>query len=157
MNRLPSTSTSSAPSPRAMKSGSRPIARIARTGELTPPGSTSRARRYSSAECVSVSDAVTNPRSSVPRLPALELLGEVQQADLLELRRRVERRALMDARLLGDRVEHRVALLLGAAVGHREDRVRPVLVGGTLVAVGYPAHAGHTAADIEYLLGWYLP
>ncbi len=31
--------------PRSMKIGSRPIARIARTGELTPPGSTRRARR----------------------------------------------------------------------------------------------------------------
>jgi hypothetical protein len=32
------------PLPEAMKIGSRPIARIARTGELTPPGITRRAR-----------------------------------------------------------------------------------------------------------------
>src|SRR5438093_10232706 len=36
-----------APSPRRMKTGSsRPTARIARTGELTPPGMSSSARRY---------------------------------------------------------------------------------------------------------------
>ena len=42
--RLPSTSKSSAPLPSAMKSGPRPIERMARTGEFTPPGSTRRAR-----------------------------------------------------------------------------------------------------------------
>jgi hypothetical protein len=42
---LPSTSVISAPEARSMKIGSRPIARIARTGELTPPGSTCTARR----------------------------------------------------------------------------------------------------------------
>jgi hypothetical protein len=41
---LPSTSVISAPLARSMKIGSRPIARIARTGELTPPGSTWSAR-----------------------------------------------------------------------------------------------------------------
>src|SRR5438874_12699536 len=127
MKRLPSTSTSSAPSARAMKIGSRPIARIARTGELTPPGITSSARRYSSPERVSVSDAVTDGLSSVLALPALEVLGEVQEADLLELGRGVERRALLDARLGGHGVEHGVALLLGAPVRHREHRVGPVL------------------------------
>ncbi len=60
---LPSTSISSAPSPRATKIGSRPIARIARTGELTPPGISSSARLYSSAERVSVSDAVKRARA----------------------------------------------------------------------------------------------
>jgi hypothetical protein len=35
---LPSTSVISAPSARSTKIGSRPIERIARTGELTPPG-----------------------------------------------------------------------------------------------------------------------
>ena len=45
MYSLPSTSTSVEPSPRAMKIGSRPIARIARTGEFTPPGISSSARR----------------------------------------------------------------------------------------------------------------
>jgi len=33
-----STSNISPPAPRCMNSGSRPIARIARTGEFTPPG-----------------------------------------------------------------------------------------------------------------------
>src|SRR6202030_336288 len=127
MKRLPSTSISSAPSPRAMKIGSRPIARIARTGELTPPGINSTALLKSSPERVSVSDAVTIPRSGVPALPVLEVLGEVEQADLLELGRGVEGRALLDSGVLGDRVEHGVALLLGAAVRHREHRVRPVL------------------------------
>src|SRR5581483_8961063 len=126
MNRFPSTSISSAPSPRAMKIGSRPIARIARTGELTPPGIASSARRYSSADLVSVSAGVTGPRSGAPALPVLEVLREVQEPDLLELRRGVQRRAALDSGLGGDRVEHRVALLLGAAVRHREHRVGPV-------------------------------
>ena len=56
--------------------------------------------------------------------PGLEVLGEVQEADLLELGRAVERRAVLDLGVLaGDRVEDRVALLLGAPVGHGEDRV----------------------------------
>ena len=50
MYSLPSTSKILDPSPRAMKIGSRPIDCIARTGELTPPGSTSSARSYSCAE-----------------------------------------------------------------------------------------------------------
>src|SRR3954467_7270889 len=111
-------STISAPSPRAMKIGSRPIARIARTGEVTPPGSTAWARS----------------NSSVLSFPALEVVGEVEEPDLLELGGRVQRGAVVDPRLGGDRVEDRVALLLRAAVGHREDAVRPVRVGRALVA-----------------------
>jgi hypothetical protein len=42
--RLPSTSTISAPLARSTKIGVRPIARIARTGELTPPGRRATAR-----------------------------------------------------------------------------------------------------------------
>src|ERR1017187_478002 len=111
-----------------MKIGSRPMARIARTGELTPPGITCRARLYSAAERVSV-NAVIGPAgealesatsSSVRALPLLEVLGEVEEADLLELRRGVQRRALMDPGLIGDRVEHRVALFLRAPVGDRK-------------------------------------
>src|SRR3954452_4816368 len=102
-----------------MKIGSRPIARMARTGEFTPPGSSARARS----------------NSSVLSFPALEVVGEVEEADLLELGRRVERRALVHAGVLGYRVEDGVALLLGAAVGHREDAVGPVGVGWALVAV----------------------
>src|SRR3954452_23231015 len=123
-------STISAPSPRAMKIGSRPIARIARTGEFTPPGRTAWARS----------------KSSVLSFPALELVGEVEKADLLELGRGVERRALLHAGVLGDRVEDGVALLLGAAVGHREDRVGPVLVGRPLVAVRDAAERRHPLA-----------
>ena len=44
MYSLPSTSNSFEPSPRATKMGSRPMARMARTGELTPPGISSHAR-----------------------------------------------------------------------------------------------------------------
>src|SRR5918912_1414646 len=116
-----------------MKIGSRPIARIARTGEFTPPGSSARARS----------------NSSVLSFPALELVGEVEEADLLELGRRVERRALVHAGVLGDRVEDRVALLLRAPVRHREDRVGPVRVGGPLVAVRDPAERGHALAVLE--------
>src|SRR3954462_13923067 len=137
----PSTSTSSAPAPLAMKIGSRPIERIARTGELTPPGSTARARS----------------NSGVLSFPALEVVGEVQEPDLLELGRRVERRAVIDAGLGGDRVEDRVALLLRAAVGHREDGVGPVRIGRPLVAVRDAAEGGHAPAVVELLAGGHLP
>src|SRR3954464_12136599 len=119
MYERPSTSTSSAPAPLATKMGSRPIERIARTGELTPPGSTAWARS----------------NSSVLSFPALELVGEVEEADLLELGGGVGARALAHARFLGERVEDGVALVLRAAVGHREDAVRPVGVRRPLVAV----------------------
>src|SRR5687767_7230763 len=113
-----------------MKIGSRPIARIARTGEFTPPGRYCTARSKSAADFVSRTE--TGTRVSGPAVlafPVLEVLGEVQEADLLELGGGVERRSLGDAELLADRVEDRVALLLGAPVGHGEDRVRPVGVG----------------------------
>src|SRR3954451_1273557 len=110
MYERPSTSTSSGPDPDAMKIGSRPIDRIARTGELTPPGSTRHARLY----------------SSVLSFPALEVVREVEEPDLLELGRRIQGRPFLDAGLDGDRVEHRVALLLRPPVRHREDRVGPV-------------------------------
>src|SRR3954453_4127322 len=124
-----------------MKIGSRPIARIARTGELTPPGSSAW--------------ALSN--SSVLSFPALEVVGEVEEADLLELGRRVERRALADPGVLGDGVEDRVALLLGAPVGHREDAVGPVGVGRTLVAVRDAAEGGHPLAVLELLALRHLP
>src|SRR3954463_3838517 len=137
----PSTSTSSAPAPLATKIGSRPIERIARTGEFTPPGSTARARS----------------NSPVLSFPALEVVGEVEEADLLELRRGVERRAVVDAGLRGDRVENRVALLLRAAVRHREHRVRPVGVRRALVAVRDAAEGGHALAVLELLALGYAP
>src|SRR3954466_8958528 len=137
----PSPSTSSAPAPLATKIGSRPIERIARTGELTPPGSTARARS----------------NSPVLSFPALELVGEVEEPDLLELGRRVERRAVLDAGLERDRVEDRVALLLGAAVRHREDGVGPVGVGGPLVAVRDAAEGRHPLAVVELLAGRHPP
>src|SRR3954454_9912982 len=133
MYALPSTSTSSAPDPLATKIGSRPIERMARTGEFTPPGSTARARL----------------NGSVLSFPALEVVGEVEEPDLLELRRGVERRAVVDPGLDRDRVEDRVAFLFRAAVGHREDRVGPVRVGRALVAVGDPAEGGHPLAVRE--------
>src|SRR6476660_3076313 len=101
-----------------MKIGSRPIWRIARTGELTPPGRTRRARSYSPSEL------------GMLGLPGGVFVGEVAQADLLVLGRGVEGGAAVgaDAAVLGDRVEDCVALLFGAAVGHREDAVGPVLI-----------------------------
>src|SRR5205814_8604171 len=134
-------STSSAPAPLSTKIGSRPIERIARTGEFTPPGSTARARS----------------NSPVLSFPALEVVGEVEEPDLLELGRRVERRAVVDLGLEGDRVEDRVALLLRAAVGHREDGVRPVGVGRALIAVRDPAERGHAPAVVELLAVRHLP
>src|SRR4051812_47429341 len=106
--------------------GSRPIARMARTGEFTPPGSTAAARRYSSADRVSLSEDGALTSGRVLRLPAAEVVGEVEHPHLLELRGGVEGRAVADARVRGDRVEHGVALLLGAPVGHGEHGVRPV-------------------------------
>src|SRR3954466_8805050 len=130
MYERPSTSTSSAPDPEATNTGSRPIERIARTGEFTPPGSTARARL----------------NSSVLSFPALEVVGAVEEADLLELGRRVERGAVVDAGLRRDRDEDRVALVLRAAVRHREDRVRPVRVRRPLVAVRDPTEGCHPLA-----------
>src|SRR5215212_7047836 len=132
-----------------MKIGSRPIARIARTGELTPPGRTRQVRAYSSAERAKLK---AGSDARVLTFPGLELVREVQEADLLELGRGVERRALLDRMRLGDRVEDRVALLLRAAVRHREDGVGPVRVRRPLVAVRDPAHGGHLATDLEDLL-----
>src|SRR5688572_211886 len=99
-------STSSAPWPRSTNSGSRPIARIARTGEFTPPGRYMSARAYCCAERRSRSEIVTRPSyAGVLLFPVLEVVGEVEEPDLLELRRGVERRALGDVELGGDRVE----------------------------------------------------
>src|SRR3954469_4117575 len=108
---------------------------MARTGEFTPPGRTARARAS----------------SPVLSFPALEVVGEVEEADLLELGRRVERRAFVDAGLRRDRVEDRVALLLRAAVRHREHRVGPVGVGRALVAVRDSAEGRHALAVLELL------
>src|SRR3954468_2094363 len=141
MYSLPSTSTSRDPWPLATKIGSRPIERMARTGEFTPPGSTARARL----------------NSSVLSFPALEVVGEVEEADLLELGRRVERRAVVDAGLRGDPVEDRVALVLRAAVRHREDRVGPVGVRRPLVAVRDAAERRHPLAVLELLALGHLP
>src|SRR3954469_2275420 len=131
----PSTTTSSGPDPEAMKIGSRPIERMALTGEFTPPGSTARARL----------------NSSVLSFPALEVVGEVEEADLLEFGRRVERGAVVDAGLGGDCVEDRVALLLRAPVRHREHAVWPVGVRGPLVAVRDAAERRHSLAVLELL------
>src|SRR5512146_360841 len=98
-----------------MKIGSRPICRIARTGEFTPPGNTRTARSYSS-------------ELRVFSFPPRVVGGEVTEADLLVLGRGIEGRAVLgtDSALGGNRVEDRVALLLGASMGHREDAVGPV-------------------------------
>src|SRR4051794_7373346 len=141
MYSLPSMSTSREPCPLATKIGSRPIERIARTGEFTPPGSTARARL----------------NGSVLSFPALEVVGEVEEPDLLELGRGVERRAGLDGGLRGDRVEDCVALLLRAAVRHREDRVGPVRVGRPLVAVRDAAEGRHPLPIRQLLALRYAP
>src|SRR3954471_1813143 len=82
-------------------------------------------------------------------LPRLEVVGEVEEPDLLELGRGVERRAVLDAAdLVADGVEDRVALLLGAPVGHREQLVRPIGVGRALVAVADATEGGHAATGL---------
>ena len=69
MYSLPSTSVTVEPLPDAMKIGSRPIERIARTGELTPPGMSSSARCVELVEravfiVAAVSAPVTRPACS---------------------------------------------------------------------------------------------
>src|ERR1017187_1781751 len=54
MYSLPSTSNRCEPSPRAMKMGCPPTLRNARTGEFTPPGIFSTARRNSSSDLVCI-------------------------------------------------------------------------------------------------------
>src|ERR1022692_3571538 len=54
MYSFPSTSNRCEPSPRAMKTGCPPTPRNARTGEFTPPGIFSTARRNSSSDFVCV-------------------------------------------------------------------------------------------------------
>src|SRR4051812_30468792 len=149
MYERPSTSTIEAPDPDAMNRGSRPIERMARTGEFTPPGNTARAR--------SNRGALRSACRAVLGFPALEVVREVQEPDLLELGRRVQRRAVLDARLEGDRVEDRVALVLRAAVGHGEDRVGPVGVSGPLVAVRDAAERRHPLAVRELLALGHTP
>ena len=61
-----STSQISGPAPPAMKIGSRPIERIARTGELTPPGRTFSARSYSSDDRVVSAVLLTRRRARAP-------------------------------------------------------------------------------------------
>src|SRR5207248_11115872 len=121
--------------------GSRPIARMALTGEFTPPGSTSTARRYSSAE--------RSSRGTLARVlgfPVLERVGEVEQPHLLVLGRRVQGGALVDPGVGRDRVEDGVALLLRAAVGHGGDGVGPARVGGARIAVRAAPDGGQSRA-----------
>src|SRR5213080_3905729 len=112
MNRFPSTSRSSGPLPLAMKSGSRPTAFIARTGLLTPPGMTRRARSKSSRDRASFKPS--RERASRMSCFPLGVVGrEVEQSNLLELRGGVEDRAVVltgpgDG---GNAVENRVAFL----------------------------------------------
>src|SRR5947207_194927 len=102
-----------APSPRRMKTGSsRPTARIARTGELTPPGMSSSARRYNSvrvprtrvpmpsfifpSEAMGVTPLAENAQHFSRKLePARELLRPVGDdevgAGALDRRQRLER------------------------------------------------------------------
>ena len=54
-----------------MNRGSRPIARIARTGELTPPGIARSARSNSAAERLSLRVAVTVARTILDALAQL--------------------------------------------------------------------------------------
>src|SRR3954453_11407747 len=143
MYERPSTSTSSAPDPDATNTGSRPIERIARTGEFTPPGRTAWAR--------SKRGVLRGSTRAVLSFPALEVVREVQEPDLLELGRRVQSRPIPHARLQRDRVEDRVALLLRATVRHREHRVGPVGVGRPLVAVRNPAERRHPLPVRELL------
>src|SRR4051794_3150868 len=113
-----------------MKIGSRPTARMARTGLFTPPGNTPTARSKSSCER-SWRNASPSTRSAISRLPGGIVGREIVKAHLLVLGRRVERRPVVAVQPADTRnaVEHRVAFLLRAAVRHREDTVGPVGVG----------------------------
>src|SRR5438067_3743117 len=63
MSRLPSTSTRYDPSPRAMKSGSPPTARKARTGLFTPPGKRFFARASSRCDLCDLMAGAPLPRT----------------------------------------------------------------------------------------------
>ena len=67
-NSLPSTSQTRAPLPRSTKKGMPPTERNARTGELTPPGMTFRAREYSwldTVVCMIIASFLFNGRKTV--------------------------------------------------------------------------------------------
>src|SRR4029077_15635726 len=149
---------SSAPRPDAKKIGSRPTDRIARTGLLTPPGISPRARSKSSCER---SWRRTSPsaRSAISGLPLGIVLGEVPKPDLLVLGRGVERRTILTFQPanLRDAVEHRVALLLRTPMRHREDAVGPVGIGGPPVAMRPTPDRGHARADGRDLILGHLP
>src|SRR5215204_281822 len=87
----------------------------------------------------------------------LHLRREVTHPRLLVLAGRVEGEPLGDARLLGHGVQDVLALLDAAAVDHAEDGVRPVLVGGALVAMGDRLVVGEGVADLVYTLFRHLP
>src|SRR5829696_6976762 len=93
----------------------------------------------------------------VEPLPGLHLGGEVADPRLFVLARGVEGGVLGQAGLIGHRGQDGLAFLLRAAVDHREDRVRPVLVGGALVAVGNRLVLGEHLADLFYALVRDLP
>src|SRR4051794_5852525 len=121
-SRRPSSVSTYAPSPRAAKSGSsRPTDRIARTGELTPPGITFCARCQ---RAVRTSGPIRKSRR-VPGLePARELLRPVRDHDVgarpTDRRQRLDRRrALVDVARRSRRLEHRV-LARHAVRGERQ-------------------------------------
>src|SRR3954453_21156768 len=117
------------------------MARIARTGELTPPGMRPTARTWIASE-VRVSMPLARGVPPVRLFPLGVVGREVVEPDLLELRRGIEGGAVLPVQgaRRGDPVQDRVALLLRAPVGHREDGVRPVGIGRALIAVRDPAH-----------------
>src|SRR5215208_3552514 len=114
MSSCPSTSHTRAPAPRAMNRGAPPTARNARTGELTPPGITSRARANSAALVAVVSawsSGAIGP--SCLREEPRRLFGEVGENDVGARAPNGEQRLQHDAPLVqpaprARRFHHRV-------------------------------------------------
>src|SRR5918994_60797 len=93
----------------------------------------------------------------VEALPGLHLGREVAHPRLLVLAGGVEGGVVCKSRLLGHGLEDVLALLDAAAVDHGEDGVRPVFVGGSLVAVGDGLVVGEGVAYLVDTLVWHPP
>src|SRR3954466_5849909 len=151
MSRVPSTSTRYDPSPRAMKTGSPPTARKARTGLFTPPGKRFFARassRCDRCDLMAGGSTTTNPsrrghvaRAALVRRSSARVAGKVIEdgGDVLRV----------------DRPAHREAPL-GALHRERHHLGRIVLaerLGELLDGVGVVAELDQAVARLEARLG----
>src|SRR5215213_10031186 len=130
------------------------VSSTARVGSAAPallkcatsrhPGVSARAR----ATSITIrSTGRSTGRSQVCGAPLVPVVGEVAHARLLVLLHRPQQRVFVDARLVVDGGHGLLALACVLAVHHGEDRVGPVVVGRSAVAVADQREAGHLRAD----------